>query len=134
MRWVITFLILKFVTLECVAQMHISTNLRQEAIFNEKTREYDLIHEDIDEITFFEFNKQLTFLKHTTPTITSAFTINSSKDDKENKRLELDIMSDVGNIYLMILDFKNNNIRLIYKKNSSTYLVRLTIKKIWFDE
>ncbi len=134
MRWVITFLILKFVTLECVAQMHISTNLRQEAIFNEKTREYDLIHEDIDEITFFEFNKQLTFLKHTTPTITSALTINSSKDDKENKRLELDIMSDVGNIYLMILDFKNNNIRLIYKKNSSTYLVRLTIKKIWFDE
>ncbi len=134
MRHIFTFLILSLVTLECFAQMHISTNLRQDAIFNEKTREYELIGEDKEELTFFEFNKQFTFFKHTTPTITSAYTIKSSKEDKENERWEFDIMSDVGNSYYMILDLKNNNIRFIYTKNGSTYLVQHTIKKLWFDE
>ena len=133
MKQIFTFLILSFVTFESIAQMHISTNFSQLAIFNEKTREYDLIGEK-EEITFFEFNKQFTFFKHTTPTITSAYTIKSSKEDKVNERWEFDIMSDVGNSYYMILDLKNNNIRFIYTKNGSTYLLQFSIKKLWFEE
>ncbi len=116
------------------AQMHISTFLRSDAVFNETTEEYDLLNEDKEELTFFEFNKELTMFKHTTPTITSAYTVKSSTEDKENERWEFDIMSDVGNKYLMILDMKNNNIRFIYTKNGSTYLVQHSIKKLWFDE
>jgi len=133
MKQIFTILILSFVTFECIAQIYISTNLIQFAIFNEKTREYDLIGEK-EEITFFEFNKQFTFFKHTTPTITSAYTIKSSKEDKVNERWEFDIMSDVGNSYYMILDLKNNNIRFIYTKNGSIYLLQYSIKKLWFDE
>jgi hypothetical protein len=116
------------------AQMHISTFLRRDAIFNETTNEYDLQNEDKEELTFFEFNKELTMFKHITPTITSAYTIKSSKEDKENDRWEFDIMSDIGNKYLMILDLKNDNIRIIYKKKGTTYLVQHSIKKIWLDE
>ena len=116
------------------AQMHISTNLRGDYVYNESTEEYDLLGEDKEELTFFEFNKEFTMFKHTTPTMTSAYTIKSTKEDKENERWEFDIMSDVGNSYFMILDVKNNNIRFVYKKNSSTYLVRHTIKRLWFDE
>jgi hypothetical protein len=79
------------------AQIHISTNLRRDAIFNEITKEYDLLSEDTEEITFFEFNKEFTIVKHTTPTITSSYIIKSFKEDKENERWEFEIMSDVGN-------------------------------------
>jgi hypothetical protein len=116
------------------AQMHISTFLRRDAVYNETTKEYDLLNEDKEELTFFEFNKELTMFKHTTPTITSAYTVKSSTEDEENERWEFDIMSDVGNKYLMILDMKNNNIRFIYIQNGFTYLVQHSIKKLWFDE
>src|SRR5690606_29947236 len=105
-----------------------------DAVFNETTKEFDLLDEDQEELTFFEFNKQLTMFKHKTPTITSAYTINSTNEDKENMRWDFDIMSDVGNKYLMILDLKNNNIRFIYTKNGATYLVQHSIKKLWFDD
>lgn len=131
---ILTILILTFISIEGFAQMHISTNLRRDAVFNKTTKKYDLIGEDKEELTFFEFNKQLTMFKHKTPTITSAYTINSSKEDKENDRWEFDIMSDVGNSYYMILDLKNENIRFIYTRNGSTYLVQHTIKKLWFDD
>ena len=116
------------------AQMHISTFLRRDAFFNETTQEYDLLNEDKEELTFFEFNKELTMFKHTTPTITSAYMVKSYTEDKENERWEFDIMSDVGNKYLLILDMKNDNIRFIYKRNDSTYQVHHSIKKLWFEE
>ena len=134
MKHILSILILSIISFECFAQMHISTNLRQDAIFNETTREYDLIGQDKEELTFFDFNKDFTMFKHTTPTITSSYIIKSSTEDKENERWEFDIMSDVGNSYYMILDLKNNSIRFIYTKNGSTYLVQHSIKKLWFDE
>jgi hypothetical protein len=131
---IFTLTILLFGIQNISAQMHISTFLRRDAVYNETTKEYDLLNEDKEELTFFEFNKELTMFKHTTPTITSAYTVKSSTEDKENERWEFDIMSDVGNKYIMIIDLKNNNIRFIYIKNGSTYLVQHSIKKLWFDE
>jgi len=116
------------------AQMHVSTNLKRGSVFNETTEEYDLLYEDKEELTFFEFSKGFTMVKHTTPTITSAYTIKSSTEDVENERWELDIMSDVGNKYLMILDMRYNNVRFIYKKNGSTYRIEYSIKKLWLEE
>lgn len=114
--------------------MHISTSLRRDAVFNLKTQTYDLIGEDHEELTFFDFNQELTMFKHTTPSITSAYIIKSTVEDKEHERWEFDVISDVGNKYLMILDVKNNNIRFIAEREDGTYLVQHTIKKIWFDE
>ena len=116
------------------AQMHISTDLRQDAVFNQDTKKYEITSEDKDELTFFEFNKGLTMFKHTTPTITSSYVISSSTQDEENDRWEFEIQSDVGNKYFMILDIPNDNIRFIYKKEGTTLLVQHHIKRVWFDE
>jgi hypothetical protein len=43
--------------------------------------------------------------------------IKSSERDKEKDQYELNIVSDVGNEYLMIIDIKNNNLRFIYTKD-----------------
>lgn len=134
MQNVIVILILSFISFESFAQMHISTNMRRDAVFNEITREYDLISEDKEELTFFEFNKDFTMFKHTTPNITSSYIIKSSTRNKENETWDFEIMSDVGNRYYMILDKKKNNIRFIYTRDNSTLLTQHTIKSLWFDK
>jgi hypothetical protein len=133
-RITLTVVLLIFCLEFIFAQMHISTDLRQDAIYNERTKEYDLLGENKDELTFFEFNKGFTMFKHTTPTITSSYIINSSNNDKENNRWEFDIQSDVGNKYTMILDVANDNIRFIYVSDGSVKLVQHHIKKLWFDD
>ncbi len=128
-------LALILLSLTCLlAQMRISTDLRRDAIYNEDTEEYDVVNENKDELTFFEFNKDLTMFKHTTPTITSSYIIKSSKEDKENDRWEFEIQSDVGNKYTMILDVANDNVRFIYVKEGTVILVQHHIKRLWFDD
>jgi len=114
--------------------LNISTNLRRDAVFDETKKEYVVISENAEELTFFEFNKDFTMFKHTTPSITSSYIIKSSKHNEENNTWELEIMSDVGNVYHMIIDTANSNVRFIYTKDGSTYLVQHTIKKMWTSD
>ena len=115
------------------SQMHITTYLTRTAIYNEYREEYEEV-DKIDEVTFFEFNKGLTLFEHTTNTIKSSYTIQSSKQDKVNERWEFIILSDVGNKYMMIIDFPNNNLRFICVRDGVTYLKQYSIKRVWFDE
>tara|TARA_B110000285_G_scaffold214677_1_gene260305 strand:- start:877 stop:1251 length:375 start_codon:yes stop_codon:yes gene_type:complete len=121
-------------SLQLKAQMNISTNLRQDGVYNEVSKEWEVISTDDEVLTFFEFNKDFTMFKHTTASITSAYMIKSSEEDKKREQWELDIVSDVGNKYVMIIDLKNDNVRFIYKNDDKMYMVHHTIKKVWFDE
>lgn len=116
------------------AQINISTTLRSDFVWNSKTEEWVWVSDDEDEKTFFEINKALTIMKHTTPSITSTYRIKNSQEDKMNKLWEFKVISDVGNDYVMLLDIKNDNVRFIGKANGKLFLVRHTIKRIWFDE
>lgn len=130
----ITICLLTFLSISVFAQMNISTNFRQDGIWNIEKEEWSIISTDDEDLTFYEFNKDFTMFKHTTATITSAYMIKSQKYDEENERYEFDVVSDVGNKYYMIFDLKNENVRLIYKKDGSVFLVQHSIKKVWFDE
>lgn len=116
------------------AQMHISTNLRQDYSWSESQDKWVLTSEDDQSSTLFDFNKDLTMFTHTTATITSTYYIKSSTKNTDNNTWEFDVVSDVGNKYHVILDPDNNNIRFIgTDSNGDTYLVRHTIKQIWTD-
>lgn len=130
---ILIILVLTFFAVEGFAQMHISTNLRQDGVYNETTEKFDVFNEDEDELTFFEFNKEFTMFKHTTPTITSAYLIKSFEEDEINKVWEGDIVSDVGNHYYLILDLKNEYISFVYESDGTTYAVIHRIKRMWFD-
>ncbi len=123
-----------FMSINVFAQLNISTNFRQDAIWDKEKEEWSILSTDDEELTFIEFNKDFTMFKHTSATITSAFMIKSKKYDEENERYEFDVVSDVGKKYYMILDLKNENIRFIYEIYGSIYLVQYSIKKMWFDE
>tara|TARA_B110000902_G_scaffold263086_1_gene341433 strand:+ start:1348 stop:1548 length:201 start_codon:yes stop_codon:yes gene_type:complete len=66
--------------------------------------------------------------------MTSAYIIKSSEHDEEEGRDQYIymIVSDVGNKYMMILDFINDNIRFI--SNDLSYMVKHRIKASWTDD
>jgi len=130
----ITICVLTFLSLNMFAQMNISTNFRQDGIWDIEKEEWSIFSTDDEELTFFEFNKDFTMFKHTTASITSAYMIKSQKYDEENERYEFDVLSDVGNKYFMIFDLKNENVRFIYEREEGLFLVQHSIKKVWFDE
>ena len=131
----ITFLaILCFITTIASAQLHISTNLRMNFNWDEINDEWKFESQDEESLTFLEFNKEFTMVKHTTSTVTSAYIIKSSEHDEEEGRDQYIymIVSDVGNKYMMILDFINDNIRFI--SNDLSYMVKHRIKASWTDD
>lgn len=130
----ITICLLTFLSINVFAQMNISTNFRQDGIWDDEKEEWSIFSTDDEEITFFEFNKDFTMFKHTTASITSAYMIKSQKYDEENERYEFDVVSDVGNKYYMIFDLKNENVRFIYEREGSLFLVQYFIKRVWFDD
>ncbi len=117
------------------AQMHISTNLREDYVWSDNQEKWILVSSDDGSATLFDFNKDMTMMTHTTATISSTYYIKSSVENKENQTWDFEVVSDVGNKYRMLLDMKNNNIRFIGKdKDETSFLVRHTIKRLWFDE
>ena len=68
--------------------MNISTNLRQDFIWDEEKEEWNLLATNQEELTFFEFNKDFTMFKHTTPSATSAYMIKSSELIEEFQHYE----------------------------------------------
>ena len=124
-----------FMCQSVVAQITVATNVRKDYDWNSSKKEWVLTSEDNTVNTLFEFNKDLTMVRHTTSTISSTYYIKSGKENTEQHYFEYEVVSDVGNKYTMIVDFPNNNIRFIGKYSNGTFfLVRHSIKKSWIEE
>ena len=92
------------INVTCFAQMNISTDLREDFVWSESQEDWIIVSSDDSEFTFLKINEQFTMFKHTTPSITSAYIINSNEYDEERDQYTFDITSDVGNNYMMISD------------------------------
>lgn len=116
------------------AQIFVSTDARTVYNWDSIGEEWILEESEDDFLTFFEFNNELTMIKHTTPSVTSAYLIKSVEVDDEDGRnqIEYDVISDVGNSYLLLYDMKNENIRFIDFK--SDRMIRFEIKAVWTEE
>jgi hypothetical protein len=116
------------------AQIFVSTDARTVYNWDSIGEEWILEESEDDFLTFFEFNNELTMIKHTTPSVTSAYLIKSVEVDDEDGRdqIEYDVISDVGNSYMLLYDAKNENIRFIDFK--SDRMIRFEIKAVWTEE
>lgn len=116
------------------AQIFVSTNARTVYNWDSIGEEWILEESEDDFLTFFEFNNELTMIKHTTPSVTSAYLIKSVEVDDEDgrDRIEYDVISDIGNSYMLLYDAKNENIRFIDFK--SDRMIRFEIKAVWTEE
>ena len=82
----------------------------------------------------FKVNAKLTMFEHTTPTISSTYYASSSNFDEEEQTLTMNVVSDVGNNYLYIFDFKNDVVRVLSEQDGDVYMIVFTVKKFWTEE
>jgi hypothetical protein len=122
------------INLSCFAQMNISTDLREDYVWSELEGDWVFVSSNKSEFTFLKFNEELTMFQHTTPTITSAYIINSNEYDEERDQYTFDVTSDVGNNYTLIIDVNNNNVRFIGENEYGLFVVRHNIKRLWLEE
>lgn len=129
----IIFCLLMFFTFQVNAQLSISTNFRQDAIWDAKLEKWDVLSTDEGK-TLFEFDRELSQFKHTTPTISSVYTIDEWEYDEDEVKYDMTVTSDAGNTYEMIVDGINNCVAFFYWRGDQYYLVRHTIEETKFNE
>lgn len=115
------------------SQLSISTNYRQDAVWNDTNEEWNVLSTD-EGGTLFEFNKELTVFRHTTATISSDYYIKTWDYNEEEIKYTMTVTSDVGNQYELIIDGINQCVAFFFWNDDSYYLVRHTIKNSWFRE
>lgn len=115
-------------------QFHVSTNSRIDYTWDKESEDWQYKSKDEESLTFFEFNKEFTMVKHTTSLSTSGYLIKSQEHDEENENNQyiFSVVSDVGNKYIMIYDVKNENIRFI--PDDFSKMIKFKIKSSWSDE
>jgi len=129
----ITTITALFLVTFAFGQLGISTNLRQDGYWKATDEEWEITSTD-EGGTLFEFNKELTTFKHTTETITSTYYIKDWDYNEDEVKYTMQITSDAGNDYEMIIDGVNNCVAFFYWRDDVYYLVRHTIKNSWFNE
>ena len=132
MKAVLVFLFF-MLNMVSIAQLNISTNYRQDAIWNNETEQWDVLSTD-ESGTLFSFNKELIMFKHTTETISSDYYISDWEYNEEEVKYTMTVTSDVGNAYELIIDGINNCVCFFYWYENEYILVRHTIKRSWFNE
>ncbi len=131
---VILFLLVLFgAAREGVAQMSITTSTCTQAYWDDEAGEYVVVSTESTP-TLFEFNERMTMFEHTTSSISSTYYIKSIWHDEENEQFELDVVSDVGNRYLMIIDLVNQNVRFVFTRQGVSYLLQHAIKSSWEED
>lgn len=130
----LTLTILALVTsVQIFAQLGISTNYRQDGYWIADQEKWEITSTD-DAGTLFEFNKELTLFKHTTESITSTYYIQKWDYNEEESKYNMEVTSDAGNKYEMIIDGVNNCVIFFYWLDDVYYMVRHTIKNSWYNE
>jgi hypothetical protein len=116
------------------AQLTITTNLREEGIFNLKQLKWD-ISKTVEGLTVFTFNKEFTSFRHSTSSISSVYSIDDWTFDDDEILYEMVVTSDAGNEYELIIDGINEYIIFFYYDDYGQYnMVRHTIQDTYLDE
>ena len=83
-------------------------------------------------IALIEVTKNI--ITHTNKTDEYIYFIKDTYVDKEKERVELKIVDEFGNRYMLILDNKNSNIRFIYRDElENLKLTKMNFTNTWVD-
>ncbi|MET3732802.1 hypothetical protein [Moheibacter stercoris] len=116
------------------AQLTITTNLREDGVFNTSTLKWD-IDKTTEGLTVFNFNKDLTSFRHITGSISSNYTIDDWTYDDNEVLYEMIITSDAGNEYDFMIDGTNGLVIFFYYDEYGDYrMVRHLIQDSYFDK
>jgi len=86
-----------------------------------------VVDSNYDEISIFKFSKDFTSIIHTSPEMKSLYLINSIKTLNEDV-FKLNILSDVGNNYIMIINYKENSITMYFDDGINAVMFSIKTK------
>lgn len=116
------------------AQLTVTTNFREDGIWDEQSGKWDITSTE-EGTTVMNFNQELTSFRHVTGSISSTYTILDWDYDDQEVLYEMTVKSDVGNEYDFLIDGINEYVIFFYYDTSGRYrMVRHTIKETWYDE
>ena len=86
--------------------------------------------------SLFTFNKDVTMITHTTSKLKSVYyikDIENNQEDSEDLLFKYEVVSDVGNEYLMYFDLSNEQIRILSFKGEieDWYMHVLSMKSVF---
>lgn len=116
------------------AQLTITTDYREDGVFNVTTKTWD-IEKTTEGLTVFNFNKDLTSFRHITGSISSNYSIDAWDYNDEEILYEMIVTSDVGNEYELMIDGINELVIFFYYDEQDNFrMVRHYIQDSYFDE
>lgn len=126
-------LVLTIISLSSLSQIKISTNYREDGVWNEEKQEWIIISTDEEEITSFEFNEEFTMFKHTTFSGTNSYLIKSIMNIGDyNYLIEFD--GELGTNFSLGIDFINNFTMIFYTKDGTSCMISRTINQKWVEK
>ncbi|NDC40478.1 MAG: hypothetical protein EBZ77_02850 [Chitinophagia bacterium] len=86
-----------------------------------------------DKPSLFELNSAKTVFKHTTPTITSLYYVNSSEYSSDIKAYVYAVRSDVGNSYTFVVPDDGSYIAVFNRNATPNYMWKHHVKRHWTE-
>ena len=93
-------------SLNVKSQLSSSCYYRETCFWNKYTEKFDACS-GYNERGLFEINENQTMIVHTINNITSTYYVKTREYEEETQTLSLNVVSDVGNKYIIIFDAKN---------------------------
>lgn len=118
-----------------ISQTYITTDTKLIEVYNKNTDKYETVSEQTGVYTTIIINKEMSSFKHTTDDLTSIYFIKSMyKIEGENDMFKMEVVSDVGNEYLMYTSFPLKKIFFShYTKDGKHRMITLGIKAMHID-
>lgn len=129
------YLLLLFVLLYSTAhaQLSITTNFREDGIFDEAKSEWT-ISESVEGSTKFQFDKNLTSVTHVTESDSSEYEIVNWEYNEKESLYEMKLQNGNGNSCDFLVDGINKHIMYFYSYNGKYRMIRYRISDSIFKE
>lgn len=112
-------------------QTSFSCNYKEISVWNDATETFDVDVSAFENNSLFVLNKDRTMFTHTTETLKSTYYITEREKEDEDIYLYF-VISDVGNEYLYMFDFKNREVKATGNdKDDNLYMIRYYVKAIF---
>ena len=119
----LTLLALFSLYLNVNSQISISCYFRDICYWNAYNQKFENCNGYVQR-SLFEVNKTETMIVHTTDKLTSTYYVKYASYEEEYKIWSYDVISDVGNKYTFMFDFKNNLVKVLDNGRLSMYYIK----------
>ncbi len=125
-------LILVFtIPLIAFGQISFSCEYREYCDWNEVSEKFEDCR-GYEEASLFTMNKDQTMFTHTIESMKSTYYVKNKIETDDDEYFGYDVVSDVGNEYRYLFDFKNEEVKVLsVDENGNSVLIRWYVKSIF---